>query len=71
MEIDSQEDIDVTTMDIPVAYLDMYTDKEVVMMLKGVLVDMVVNIYPQIYHECTTKYERGKPIHYMILKKSL
>ena len=47
-EIEAPEGGEVATIDISGAYLHTYSDEEVIMILKGILAELLVNIYPKI-----------------------
>ena len=61
---------DIATIDTPGAYLHTDTDEEVVMIIKGVLAEILVNIYLKLYK----KYmflDKGVKVLYVNLQKSI
>ena len=46
-------------------------DKDVLMVLKGDLVEMMVQIAPQVYRKYVAVNRKGKPILYVKLQKAL
>ncbi len=46
-------------------------DEDVLMVLKGELVEMMVQIAPQVYHKYVTVDKKGTPILYVKLQKAL
>ena len=46
-------------------------NKDVLMVLKGELVDMMIQIAPQVYRKYVTVNKKGMPILYVKLKKAL
>jgi hypothetical protein len=55
--IDTQEGRDVATINIPGAFLNAYNDNKMIMLLKGRLAELMVQVDPQLYpkyiiHDC-------------------
>ena len=68
--MDTKEGRDVSTIDIPGAYMHADMKDEVNMKLEGKMADLFSEIHPQIYEEYITM-ENGKKVLYVRLKKSL
>ena len=68
--IDEHSGRDVSICDIPGAFLIADMDKDVKMALCGILVELMVNIAPQIYTHVVI-YENKRPVLYVILKEAL
>ncbi len=49
--IDAHKGRDIATIHIPGAFLNGYNDKEMIMLLKGCLAKLMVQIDPQLYHK--------------------
>jgi len=61
----------VRCYDIPSAFVTTDVDEDVLMVLKGELVDMMIQIPPQTYQKYVTVDRRGTPILYVKLQKAL
>ena len=61
----------VRCYDIPSAFVNTEVDEDVLMVLKGDLADMMVQIAPQIYRKYVTVDKKGTPILYVKLQKAL
>ena len=61
----------VRCVDIPSAFMNTGVDKDVLMVLKGELADMMIQIAPQVYRKYVTINKKGTPILYVKLKKVL
>ena len=57
--------------DIPSAFVNTDVDEDVLMVLRGELADMMVQIAPQIYRKYVTVDRKGTPILYVKLQKAL
>ena len=68
--IDAHEGRDVGICNIPGDFLGADMDKDVKMALCGRLVELMVNIAPQIYTHFLI-YENKRPVLYVILKEAL
>jgi hypothetical protein len=53
------------------AFVNTDVDENVLMVLKGELVEMMVHIAPHIYHKHITVDKKGTPVLYMKLQKAL
>ena len=60
----------VRCSDIPSAFVNTEVDKDVLMVLKGDLADMMVQIVPQVYRKNVTVDRKGTPILYVKLQKA-
>jgi len=61
----------VRCYDIPSAFINTDVDKDVLMVLKGDLVDMMVQIAPQVHRKYVTVNKKRTPILYVKLQKAL
>ena len=61
----------VRCFNIPNAFVNTDVDKDVLMVLKGELADMMIQIAPQVYRKYVTVNKKGMPILYVKLKKAL
>ncbi len=61
----------VRCFDIPSACVNTDVDEDVLMVLKGELADMMIQIAPQVYRKYVTINKKGMPILYVKLKKAL
>jgi hypothetical protein len=69
--IAAKEKRKVRCYDIPSAFVNTDVDEDVLMVLRGELADMMVQIAPQIYREYVTVDRKGTPILYVKLQKAL
>jgi len=70
--IDAHERRDVATLDIPGAFLHSDNDdKNVIMILKGLLGELMVKVAPQIYRKYLLANEKGEKILYVRMTKAL
>jgi hypothetical protein len=56
---------------IPTAFVNTDVDKDVLIVLRGELADMMVQIAPQVYRKYVTFDRKGTPILYVKLQKAL
>jgi hypothetical protein len=68
--IAAKEKRKVRCYDIPSAFVNTDVDKDV-MVLRGELANMMVQIVPQIYRKYVTEDRKGMPILYVKLQKAL
>jgi hypothetical protein len=61
----------VRCYDVPSAFVNTDMDEDVLMVLKGELADMMVQIAPQVYRKYVTVDRKGTPILYVKLQKAL
>jgi len=61
----------VRCYNIPSAFVNTNVDEDVLMVLKGELADMMVQIAPQVYRKYVTVDKKGTPILYVKLQKAL
>jgi hypothetical protein len=59
----------VRCYDIPSAFMNTDMDEDVLMVLKGELAEMMVQIAPQVYRKNVTVDRKGTPILYIKLQK--
>jgi hypothetical protein len=69
--IAAKEKRKVQCYDIPSAFVHTDVDEDVLMVLRGELADMMVQIAPQIYRKYVTVDRKGTPILYVKLQKAL
>jgi hypothetical protein len=69
--IAAKEKRKVRCYDIPSAFVNTDVYEDVLMVLRGELVDMMVQIAPQIYRKYVTVDRKGTPILYVKLQKAL
>ena len=68
--INTAEQHNVATVDIPSTFMQADMDELVHIKLEGKMVDLLDKIKPKLYHKYVL-IKRGKPIPYMKLKKAL
>lgn len=68
--IDAWQLRDVATVDLPGAFLHTVTDEKVIVTLRGVLCDLMVQVDPEAYRKYVSIDHKGQPILYMQLYKS-
>ena len=73
--IDAKQERDVITLDIPNAFVQTSipqgkNDDEIIMKIRGVLVDMLIEMSPETYKNYVV-YERGKKVLYVRMLKAL
>jgi hypothetical protein len=61
----------VRCYDIPSAFVNTDMDEDVLMVLKGELAEMMVQIAPQVYRKYVIVDRKGTPILYIKLQKAL
>ena len=69
--IDAHEGRVVVTLDIPGAFLHADLDEEVIMLLRGQLADLMVQIDPDLYGPYLTKTTKGESILYVRMLKAM
>jgi hypothetical protein len=69
--IAARKDRKVRCYDIPSAFVNTEVDKDVLMVLKEDLADMMVQIAPQVYRKYITVDRKRTPIMYVKLQKAL
>jgi hypothetical protein len=69
--IDAHEGRKVVTCDIPGAFLHADLDEEVVMLLRGQLADLMVQVDPEQYGPYLTKTSKGESILYVKMLKAM
>ena len=57
--------------DVPSAFVNADVDEDVIMVLKGELADMMIQIAPEVYRKYVTVDRKGTPILYVKLQKAL
>ncbi len=61
----------VRCYDVPSAFINTDVDKDVIMVLKGELADMMIQIAPKVYRKYVTADRKETPILYVKLQKAL
>jgi hypothetical protein len=61
----------VRCYDVPSAFVNTDVDKDVIMVLKGELADLMTQIAPEVYRKYVTVDRMGTPILYVKLQKAL
>ena len=69
--IAANEKLFVRCYDVPGEFLHTESDENVLMVLRGELVEMMIHITPQIYRPYVKMDKKGTPILYVRLKKVL
>jgi hypothetical protein len=69
--IDAHEGRVIKTMDIPGAFLHADLDEEVVMLLRGQLADLMVQVDPELYGPYVRKTAKGESILYVKMLKAM
>ena len=69
--IAAAEKMMVQCYDVPSAFVNTEVDEDVIMVLKGDLADMMVQIAPEVYRKCITTDKKGMRILYVKLQKVL
>jgi len=69
--IAAKEGRKVRCYNVPSAFVNTDVDEDVIMVLKGELADMMVQIAPQVYRKYVTVDKKGTPILYVKLQKAL
>ena len=69
--IAARKDRKVRCYDIPSAFVNTEVDKDMLMVLKEDLADMMVQIAPQVYRKYVTVDKKRMPIMYVKLQKAL
>ena len=61
----------MATIDIPDAYLHTDTDKEVIMLLRGKLAELMAEVEPKLYRKYISKDSKGNSVLYVKMQKAL
>ena len=69
--IDNQEGHDIACFDIPRAFLHADINKDITMVLKGRLAELMVQVVPNFYRDYITVHRKGLAIIYVKMKKAL
>ncbi len=69
--IDAHKQRDVATIDIPGAFLHAYNDKETLMLLKGRLAKLMVQVDPQLYRKFVIYDKNNQALLYVKLSKAI
>ena len=68
--IDVHEGRDVVTMDIPGVFLHTTNDEHITMLLKGKVVELLVQLQSELYRKYAITNKKGEPILYVKLLKA-
>ena len=69
--IDAYEERDNTIVDVGVAFLHADNDEEILIKLRGKIIELLVQLEPTIYRKYVTTGPNGEPILYVRLLKAL
>ena len=69
--IEAHEERDVMTIDLPGAFLHTENDEEIIMVLRGRLCELLVQVNPKLYRQYVKTSAKGQPILYVKLAKAL
>ena len=69
--IDTHERRNVATIDIPGAFLHAYNNKETIMLLRGRLAELMVQVDPQIYQKYVIYDQNNQALLYVKLSKAI
>jgi hypothetical protein len=69
--IDAHKRRNVATIDIPGAFLHAYNDKEMFMLLKGCLAELMVQVGPQLYQKFVIHNKNNQALLYVKLLKAI
>ena len=69
--IDAHERQHVATCDLSGAYLNTKNNEETLMLLKGRLAELMVQVDPKLYRKYITTSKKGEPMLYVTLSKAL
>jgi hypothetical protein len=61
----------VRCYNVPSAFVNTDVDEDIIMVLKGELADMMIQIAPEVYRKYVTVDRKGTPILYVKLQKAL
>jgi len=70
--LEAHERRDVATLDIPGAFLNTdLTDEDTIMLLRGRMVELMVQVDPQVYRKHVITSKKGEPLLYVKLSKAI
>ena len=69
--IEASNHCDVATIDLPGAFLHTDNDEDTIMLLRGKLAELLVQIDPTIYRKYVTTSAKGEPLLYVRLQKAI
>ncbi len=69
--IDTHKEHDVTCFDIPGAFLHADSDKDITMILKGRLAELMVKVAPNLYRKYISVDAKGSAILYVKMQKAI
>ena len=69
--IEAHQGRDVAVVDLPNAFLNADNNEQTLMLLKGKLTELMVQINPQLYQKYIITSSKGEPMLYVCLSKAL
>jgi hypothetical protein len=69
--VDDPDRRDVACFDIPVAFLHMDSEKDITMILRGRLAELMVQVAPNLYRKYITVDRKGMAILYIKMQKAV
>jgi hypothetical protein len=69
--INAHEGRNIATINIPGAFLNAYNDKDTIMLLKGCLAKLMVQVEPHLYCKYIIHSEKNQPLLYIKLTKAI
>ena len=69
--IEAHQGRDVAVIDLPNAFLNADNNEQTLMLLKGKLEELMVQIDPQLYQKYIITSSKGEPMLYVCLSKAL
>ena len=69
--IEAYKGCDVAVVDLPNAFLNAINSEQTLMLLKGKLAELMVQIDPQLYRKYIIRSSKGEPMLYVPLSKAL
>jgi hypothetical protein len=69
--IDAHKGRDIATINIPGAFLNAYNNKEMIMLMKGHLAKLMVQVDPQLYCKYIIQDSKNQPLLYIKLTKAI
>ena len=69
--IEAHHGRDIAIADLPNAFLNAFNNKQTIMLLKGKLAELMVQIDPKLYRKYIITSSKGEPMLYVRLSKAL
>ena len=67
--VDTHEERDVATLNIPPAFLHVENDEHIIVLLKGKVDELLVQLQPELYQKYVITSKNGEPMMYVKLLK--